>query len=469
VAVAADGSAFAVAIATAEDVRAPLRVAVLVDRSGSMGDVASLLPGRITTHGAVRRGLAAAAASLVAGDRLAVWEFNEAVAPVGMVVGPRDGTAPDLSAIERLGDPGGGTEIGGALESVIAGEPESDILLVTDGRSHALDVSALARHARRIGVVLVGEGSLEANVGHLAALTGGDIFVASGECVGDALGAAMASLRAARGAAQAGEVRRSGAVIAWRPVADAPRAPEPMNDALVALAAGLEIRDVPEERATELAARHGLVTHLTSLVLVDEAGAIQEGLPALRKVALPRPAIRMRHRALRMFEAPPSADTAMFVGSSDSRDESGSGSAWYRRADPGRPGIGRAEAAGDRRDMLGAPAAPSGSAAGPSLARLASMLDWNADPAGLAAGNAAALVTRRPEDQPRFDERLAALVARPDVEALARGLGMSALQVAILMLACLARERDRTAARLLRGAGLGQSLTRLLALISPGP
>jgi hypothetical protein len=38
----------------------------------------------------------------------------------------------------------------------------------------------LARRGRRISVVLVGEDSLEANVGHLAALTGGDIFVSAG-------------------------------------------------------------------------------------------------------------------------------------------------------------------------------------------------------------------------------------------------------------------------------------------------
>jgi formylmethanofuran:tetrahydromethanopterin formyltransferase len=96
-------------------------------------------------------------------------------------------------------------------------------------------VSALARHARRVSVVLVGEDSLEANVGHLAALTGGNIFVASGKRVDDALKAAMASLRAASGIANAGEVRRSGAIIAWRRTADAPHEREPLNDALVAL------------------------------------------------------------------------------------------------------------------------------------------------------------------------------------------------------------------------------------------
>jgi hypothetical protein len=55
-----------------------------------------------------------------------------------------------------------------------------DIVLVTDGKSHALDVGKLARSGVRFTVVLIGEDSLEANVGHLAAVTGGEIFVPDG-------------------------------------------------------------------------------------------------------------------------------------------------------------------------------------------------------------------------------------------------------------------------------------------------
>ena len=75
-----------------------------------------------------------------------------------------------------LSGPAGGTEIGTALAGVTALSQAQDVLLVTDGKSHALDVQALARTGRRFSVVLVGEDSLEANVGHLAALTGGQIL-----------------------------------------------------------------------------------------------------------------------------------------------------------------------------------------------------------------------------------------------------------------------------------------------------
>ena len=92
-----------------------------------------------------------------------------------------------LRLVDKLSGPGGGTEIGGALAKVISHSTATNVLLLTDGKSHALDVQALARNGRRITVVLVGEDSLEANVGHLAALTGGEIFVVAGNELQDAL------------------------------------------------------------------------------------------------------------------------------------------------------------------------------------------------------------------------------------------------------------------------------------------
>ena len=44
-----------------------------------------------------------------------------------------------------------------------------------------------------------------------------------------------------------------------------------------------------EATARKLAVGEGLVTHLTSLVLVDQEGPVQEGLPVTRKVNLPTP------------------------------------------------------------------------------------------------------------------------------------------------------------------------------------
>lgn len=213
-----------------------------------------------------------------------------------------------------------------------------------------------------------------------------------------------------------------------------------MNDALIALAVGLGIRDVPEEQAAALAERHGLVTHLTSLFLVDEAGDMQEGLPALRKVAVPDPAIGV----LPMV-------ACSRISRADEKEA-------FRIADPIELKPRRAF-----REPTFLDKGPQNTPQ-PHIFRLAHALDWNVDPAGLVAGDADALVTERPGDQEWFEQMFAALVARHDIEELAHDLGKSALQIAILVLAYVAKDMDRTAARVLRTARLGQNLARLRAL-----
>ena len=145
--------------------------------------------------------------------------------------------------------------------------------------------------------MLVGEDSLEANVGHLAALSGGDIFVAANSELADVLEAAMRSLRSDHvattpitGKPQHVMVRRAGMTFTaqWQqPAATGEATIE--SRAVAALAASLALPALDAEGAAALAKSEGLVTHLTSLVLVDDAGAVQEGLPGARKVLLPAP------------------------------------------------------------------------------------------------------------------------------------------------------------------------------------
>jgi hypothetical protein len=97
-------------------------------------------------------------------------------------------------AVAGLSAPDGGTEIGPAIDAVLAGREAADVLIVTDGKSHALDIHAAARRGARFTVVLVGEDSLAANLGHLAVLTGGQVFVSSGADLAEVLGMAVAGI-----------------------------------------------------------------------------------------------------------------------------------------------------------------------------------------------------------------------------------------------------------------------------------
>ena len=199
-----------------------------------------------------------------------------------------------VTLVARLGDPRGGTEIGRAIEGTLRDTACRDLLLITDGKSHALDVQALASMGHRISVLLVGEDSLEANVGHLAALTGGDLFVAMEADFGSALAAALASLRTASRPVEedSGGLRavRRGARLEVRfgGQTEATES-ELLARAAGALVAGLRLTTLGEEEAAVLAEQEGLVTHLTSLVLVDHDGKAVDDIPLMRKVQLPEP------------------------------------------------------------------------------------------------------------------------------------------------------------------------------------
>jgi hypothetical protein len=131
---------------------------------------------------------------LLAADRVVFWEFSSEARMQGTAAGG-DGVR---RAIAGLSEPDGGTEIGLAIDAVLAGREGADVLIVTDGKSHALDIHAAARRGARFTVVLVGEDSLAANLGHLAVLTGGQVFVSSGADLATVLGTAVAAMRVPR-------------------------------------------------------------------------------------------------------------------------------------------------------------------------------------------------------------------------------------------------------------------------------
>ena len=281
-----------------------VNVAVLVDHSGSMSSPCKGDSGQyVSKHEVLRRGLHALTTELRETDRISLWKFDSTCDPVdkGLPVSPGE----FAKAIEKLTPPRGGTEIGSAIGRVFSETDPCDVLLITDGKSYALDVHRLAQEGRRVFVVLVGEDSLEANVGHLAALTGGDIHFSFGADVGNSLNAALQGLRTKRmdeeqgmpageelpesAHAIRGNVRMS-AKWSGKPASGAMER-DTLSEGTSAYAASLALTSLSESMARKLAIGEGLVTHLTSLVLVDEEGPLQEGLPMTQKVNLPTPRI----------------------------------------------------------------------------------------------------------------------------------------------------------------------------------
>ena len=276
-----------------------IEACILIDRSGSMDEPCTAAFSGVTKYEAVCAGLVDAAAALTESDDLRLYAFDT----VCEALGSAKSQAACRLALDAAGGPRGGTEIGAALRSALADSRARDILVITDGKSHALDTAALVRSGRRFTVVLIGDDSLEANVGHLAASSGGALIVARGTAVADAVVAALASLRlphtvepVIEGPLRRVIARQDGLVLEalWD---DEAAANGEVADAIRALASALAVPRLPDAQARALAQQEGLVGRFTSLVLVDEDAERQESLALSRKVALARPSAAASPRA----------------------------------------------------------------------------------------------------------------------------------------------------------------------------
>ena len=302
--IAADGKAVALTLSASKILEEPIGAALLLDYSGSMFENIRVEGDTLVTNiGLVSEGLRIASRDTLGDkDRFEVFRFGNQVQRIGECNGK---TLPGHITDNPSADLGG-TELGRALAEVIADTMHGDILLVTDGRTNALEVQSLATFGKRISVVLIGEGALEANVGHLAALTGGSLFVAHADATA-AMVQAIGFLREPfvpqrqiEGAPSKLGTVRGGIVIEadWTGATPVPEVGLIPPTVVGAVAANLALPLLETEKAAEWAEAHGLVCHLTSLVLVDEAGEAQLGIPVQVKIPLMAPAAALVRAAL---------------------------------------------------------------------------------------------------------------------------------------------------------------------------
>lgn len=468
--VAADGRAVELTVAPAPGGEHDLDIVLLQDTSGSMEEPASGRcndRGRVATkHEVALHGLQQAAAQLRRTDRVDVWAFNSTARYLGSGVGP----AAVGRALAGLEQPGSGTDLQPAIEAVLDQHGEADVLLVTDGKSHALDVHTVARQGGRFTVVLVGEDSLAANVGHLAALTGGQIFVSSGLDLPEVLQRAIASMRAPRLrqdrvprglAVSTAEALAGGMRIAARWSLPRRASPVPyveVSRAVAAYAAWLALPCLEEEDAAVLAEAEGVVCHLTAMVLMDEAGEAQEGLPAQRKVPLMTPRTAQSQRYLRAVASPEMPMMSVPLPPSDLGLD---GPQFCLRAAPTKDGVFRKDRS-PRKARAAAPSERAWPAAlgrlgrllrrqpAPNLQRLQGQVDWSRNPDALLRG---AWYGNLPPDVLAALQEVAQLT---EVQQLAVALGITPEIVALALLARAEAGADRGAARLAR-AVLGQA------------
>jgi len=414
--IAADGRRVTLHIEPAPVADASLDIDLLFDRSGSMNErVSSDRDRSATKYTVAKAGLVTAIGQhFKPADRMRLWEFNEAVHCVGEASGT------DCKRLaQALRGPDGGTELGRAIEAAIAARKTGNIVVVTDGKSWELDPQQLARTGIRVTAVLIGEDALDVGISHLAGMTGGQSLVAASADGGIAIAAALEAARTPRVALQPIEgkpmqvmaLRQGARVIAtW----DGPSEQTITAEArqIGATAAMLAIPLMQESEAKALAEAEGVVCHLTSLVLVDEAGVQQQGLPAARKVPLSTPVMA---RAAAMPAMAASYSDA-FCAASGAGRSTGRRSALLRKL-AGGPGAG--------------------------LRNTIANIDWDDDPDALCRGDLARLSSK-------VIAAIQLAAELPEVVALADSLGRTAVQIVIGLMATAAGPTSRSAQRLAR-------------------
>ncbi|HTY94824.1 MAG TPA: VIT domain-containing protein [Steroidobacteraceae bacterium] len=324
--IAADGEGF-VALASAalpatDADRRPLTIKLLLDCSGSMAG---------QSIAAATRALVRILGSLNDSDRFSLTRFGSDVEHVTEGLEPADphSIGPVTEIARRLNADMGGTEITGAIRSVLAiPVPEgatADLVLITDGEVYSVEavVDIAARSAHRLFVVAIGAAPNEALARRVSERTGGACdFVAAGENVEPAILRMVGRLRATPRTIEdiqwsatpqwtapwpaavfpddtihliAGfRERPSGAVevrIAGNrqcttltlPIA----AHRTGDDVVPRIAAARRLPGLPDAAARDLAIQYQLVCAHTSLVLVAEraSGDKVNGLP--RTIAVP--------------------------------------------------------------------------------------------------------------------------------------------------------------------------------------
>jgi hypothetical protein len=283
---AADGRVVTLTLAPVGAGDVPLDLHVIVDRSGSTSS--PVRDGTASVWEAMRDGLAETLAGLRGSDHITLWQFDSECQRLGAAQGP---ACSEL--VERLEGPRGGTELAGAIRAA-ASAGARDILVLTDGQTWAHMVEDLKGEGLRISAILAGPQSLDANIGHLCALTGGQVIYAPGRDIASAMRSAFSALRQV-GEPVDGEITETGpqTVTAlrggvrlraeWCAAAQEATA-EP--DAVGRFAAALGLPLLASDQAEIFARAHSLCTHMTSLVLVDTAGEVTEGFSQMRKVPL---------------------------------------------------------------------------------------------------------------------------------------------------------------------------------------
>lgn len=307
-----DGRVVSVAFEPLPDRQESMEIDLLLDASGSMAEIDNTR--NVKWNAMIDALTKVEALGLRDDDKVHLWVFASSLRYEGVA------TKKDLSErVRRISFDRGSTQLDSALQQVAKSREGANILVITDGRAGELNVERMLSRGCRVTAVLLGGDALEANISHLAAVSGGQTFISFGlETERDIAAAinAMAHLAPALpvSSSRPGAVTKNMAGVAVTAKWTASKKSYEEIDGLSAFAAYLALSGMTEDSAAIFSAEEGLVSHLTSIVLVDEAGEAVDGIPAQRKIALEESASAMRSY-MAAGQAPMAAASMSFAAS----------------------------------------------------------------------------------------------------------------------------------------------------------
>jgi hypothetical protein len=269
-----------------------MEIDLLLDASGSMAEVDNAK--KVKWNAMIEALAKVEALGLRDDDKVHLWVFASSLRYEGIA------TKKDLSErVRRISFDKGSTELDKSLQQVAKSREGANILVVTDGRAGELNVDQMLSRGCRITTVLLGGDALEANISHLASVSGGQTFISFGMETERDIAAAINSMghlaqALPASASRPGNVTKNIGGVAVTAKWTASKKTFEEIDGLSAFAAYFALSAMTEESGAIYSAEEGLVSHLTSIVLVDEAGEAVDGIPAQRKVALEESASSIR-------------------------------------------------------------------------------------------------------------------------------------------------------------------------------
>lgn len=254
--------------------------------------------------------------TLTTKDTINLWSFSDNCSYIGTCTGENLENLFDKIYFENKG-----TRIYESLLMVSQQKNEKNILIVTDGKSWTnSNFEQIIHTGARVTVVLIGIDAIEIEMGRLAQITGGNLFIANNDNIKETIDAAISSMRKVSSPIIPIKdipkkltriINGAKIKIEWSKNSIKEETKTGFEEYLLAISTNYAIAGLPQEKATKYAEKANIISKYTSLILVDEKIINEDKtIPNVVKIALPSSPNTLQNLGQPQFFAASFSDTS---------------------------------------------------------------------------------------------------------------------------------------------------------------